>query len=256
MENAPILYLSGSKYPDNPEAAQRIRNWRNSAYLPLSHQDPWWTNNYFYEIVKKNPGYPDTLSAWYYPNMTAREKSSNDPARVAYRDDQSSLFSKYGATFVWTTFYELKMGFRSGAYFAPKSKENFTADRAPIIHLDSFDIEVGKENRLEAWFNAKGFDVFIPMIMGITGIKGYDFYRWLGYQPITERATTKDYPLFLTAQYFDSIEACEMYEQSPELASFKKAIENTFPAALRQSWNVSYRITSAVENTPISLRKK
>lgn len=208
-----------------------------------------------YKIAEDNSAYPDRLFLWHYENVRALDKSGTDPARIAFREDQESLSKKYGAIPIWRAGYELQMSFRNGACYSPAGKENTLTDRAPFIHLDAFDIAAGKEDRLEAWFNGRGYDMFIPIVMEIPGIKGYDFYKWLGDRPEMETAKEKDYPLYLSIQYFENAEAYNLYEKSPELAAFKKAIENTFPGSVTQRWSVSYLILSSIENTPMSLRE-
>ena len=165
MENAPIIFFTGTNYAPTPEGRERLANWQRETWLPIYYKDPWWTGVFGYDILQKNRQYPERFAAWFYENLDARDKSMNDPDRLALVKDQVSLYAKYGMEFMWQAVYTCIFGFRNGALFSPTGKEATLAGRAPIIYLPAVKLSPFLEDKYEEWFSHQGYEIYVPLLM-------------------------------------------------------------------------------------------
>lgn len=167
-----------------------------------------------------------------------------DPGRLALVKDQVSLFAKYGAEFVWRAIYKCVFGFRNGAVFSTTEREATLAGRAPIVYLTALKLSPFIENNYEEWFSHQGYNIYVPLLMKLTGIKGYDFFKLIRNRPELEIARERDYPAFLSLLYFDSPSALENYQKSAELAAMQSAIQAYFSGTLNVKWDVAYKLNT------------
>jgi len=244
MGNVPVIFIVGTNRAPTPEGRERIANWSKEAHRPLFMQDTWWSGMHDSLILEKNNQYPEHLSLWFYENLDARDKSLNDPGRLALVKDQVSLFEKYGAEFVWRAIYECVFGFRSGAIFSPMGKEATLAGRAPIIYLSALKLTTFIEKNYEEWFSHQAYETYIPLLMKLGGLRGYDFFRLVRNRPESELAREKDYPAFFSLLYFDDPASLEAYRKSAELAAMQSAIQAYFSGTLNVKWDVAYKLNT------------
>jgi hypothetical protein len=246
MENAPVIHLVGFELPTDPEARQRVRNWVENAHRPLMKKSPWWIEASGYKSISENKEYPDSLRIWHYASLGAYEKNMTDPNWRMAADDQNLLRAKYGQHTMWSGLYELKMSFRNGAVFTPAGKENTAANSAPIIYLSASNVSPFIKDKYEEWFSHWGYDIFLPLFMKLTGITGYDLYKFI---QIHNKSTTSpllanDYPAFISMLYFENLNAVDNYKKSRELAAFQKVMQADFSGALNTNWDVAYELES------------
>jgi hypothetical protein len=246
MENTPVISFTGFRLPDDTEAVKRVRDWVNAAHRPLRRQSPWWLDVHRYDIVKKNPAYPDRISVWHFNSLDDYEKNLIDPAWKAATDDERGLRTKYGYQTLWYPVYELQTSFRHGAVFYPAGKENLLAGSAQILFFSAFNLSPFLQDKFAEWFSRWGYAVFLPLFLKLPGLTGYDFYKFIKFEASYDDTGNleKDYPAFLSLLYFEDLNALENYRKSPELATFQKVLQADFSGALNTRWDVAYKLES------------
>ncbi|MFH0846653.1 MAG: hypothetical protein V1894_01150 [Chloroflexota bacterium] len=242
MENRPAMSFSGiSPTPGvDSETYSRFLNWMTEVYAPLHMTIPGRTGMDSYKIVTESPEYPSLLSLLHYKNIQAREASLTNPERIAVANELNAWIKRRVMVYVWVNPYELVKSFRN-KQFKEQSKGDTMIENAPILHIEGYRFRPGDQEKYANWLNDYASSSFVPLIMRLPGIKGYDFYENIGGKTLVE-AREWEYPDSLSALYFEDMVAFENYTKSPELLALKKGLLNTFPNGLNLRWYVQYQL--------------
>ncbi|MFC1981314.1 DUF4286 family protein [Chloroflexota bacterium] len=99
----------------------------------------------------------------------------------------------------------------------------------PIIHIVATQCQPEVQEKYRTWAD----EIHVPMLLKFNGIKGITRY-----ERITKNA---EYPLNLFIWEFDSQNAFEEYETSPELAAAREDVLATWKnGGLEPKWRVQY----------------
>jgi len=242
MENRPVMSFSGmSPAPGaDSEIYGRFVNWMTEVYAPLHMTVPGRTGMDMYKIVTANPEYPSLLGLLHYKNIQAREASITNPERIAVANELNAWIKRRVMVYVWVAPYELVKSFRS-EQANKQSKEDTMIENAPILHIEGYRFRQGDQEKYANWLNDYAFNSFVPLIIGLPRIKGYDCYKNIGSKTLVE-SSEWDYPDSVSALYFEDIAAFENYTKSRELLAFQKATLNVFPNGLNLKWYVQYQL--------------
>lgn len=243
MENAPVINLAGgSPAPGaDVETWNRYVKWTAEVYFPLlSMKVSGTTGVDRYRIVKESIEYPLIVSLIHFENPKFWEDSSKSPERIAYAGELTAWMKRRIIEMIWSAPYELVKSFRSEVS-GKVGSEDTRIDNAPIMHLEAYHLRPEDEEKYRQWLIDFGFNAFIPLLVRLSGLKGYDFYKNAGLNRIYEEREW-DYPLHVSILYFENIEAFENYTKSPELVAFQKVLRNVFPLGLNFKWYVQYQL--------------
>jgi len=241
MENAPLISIIGYNLP--PQIEEKYNNWTTEVYIPnLVKLTPIIEINR-YHIIKKNPSYPDYLAFWHQPNLEAVFAVRETQFFTDFTKDIIATFSK--VEWVWRSLYSLMRSFRN-LQGSMKQEDVTTIEDAPFILLEAYRFTLEEEEKYVEWFARYANRIYIPLLMKIPGVKGFDRYRYAGKSmtSITDRLATREsnYPSYLQIVYFENEKAYENYEKSPELASVKKAMKSDITDNIVPQWYVQYQL--------------
>jgi hypothetical protein len=201
---------------------------------------PGVTGSDRYHIVKENPAYPLNVTIRHFLSLNDWENSLKSQDRIAINSEMNSWVKRRVVDWIWSTSFQLLKSFRSEPA-RDDSKNDTKIENGPVMHLEAFHFRKEDEEKYSGWLNDYGFNAFIPLFIGLGGLKGYDCYRNTGRKGISELREW-DYPLFLSILYFENMASLENYEKSRELISYQKALRNVFPNGLSYKWYVQYTL--------------
>jgi hypothetical protein len=247
MENAPVFNISlVSRTPGaDPEVFARYQKWVVEVYLPMLIKVPEIIGIDRYHILKETLQYPAWGSTNHYPNRLAFENQLKNTVVITLQAELVAWVKRGIRDSVWSASYELVRSYRSGSSF-PVSNPDSRIDNAPIMSLEAFALSPEEEAPYFEWFNEYGGSIFLPLFMKMPGLKGYDWYQYLG-AGFGRSADTRvvNYPRYLSVLYFADIPAYDDFVNSQELASFLKAMRRVFPRGLDYRWYVQYQLTQS-----------
>lgn len=233
MENAPGINLIGSIL--RPDDKEKFLKWRTAAYMPLYKRVQGVKGWDTYLPVRERPEYPHMV--YVNHNANTRERAvPRSPEWSAIQKDLATTFP--GHRYLWNHIYQLIKSSRNDPSFR-QDNEDTRIENAPIMHLEAYQLTSEEGNDYHAWLTRWGYEVYIPVLMKLPGLKGYDCYQWSGIMPAVPVINT-EIPPYLSILYFENITAYENYEKSPELASLRRGIGSDFPRALSFKWYVQY----------------
>jgi len=243
MENAPTIRLIATR--TQPEYAERLHNWMTEVYYPLMITVPGYQRFDHYQILKVNPQYERTLGINYHANRSEMLKVRSDPKAIdVLRDINTTWASR--SEIVWFAAYQLIRNF-SGEETGSKESAVLSVEKAPIMHLEGYALSHNDEEKYETWFKKWGYELYVPWLMKLPGLKEYSLYRLINVELTglpdyykTKRAV--EYPLHLSILHFENVSAYERYEKSIELAGFREALKVPFPMGLDFKWYVQYQL--------------
>ncbi len=100
----------------------------------------------------------------------------------------------------------------------------------PVVNVVGIRCQPGQEKKFVKWYD----EVHVPMILKFKGMMKATRYE------IIKRADA--YPEYLGVFEFESEEAFEAYEKSPELAAAQAEMKQTWPnGGWERMWRVQYR---------------
>jgi hypothetical protein len=243
MENAPVINVGGASPAPGADIDvwNRYENWLCEVYLPLlTSKIPGATGADRYWIIKENPLYPSRITIRHFQNLKMSENSNKLPERIAVEEEMATWVKRHVIDYVWATSYILIKSFRSEPSDSPGVGDT-KIENAPIMHIESYRLRPEDEEKYVKWLNDYGFNVLIPLFVGLPGLKGYDCYKHTGLKGISE-VREWEYPPYLSIVYFENVEAFENYEKSRELVAYQKALRNVFPNGLNLRWYVEYQL--------------
>ena len=242
MESRPTIRIQALR--TQPEYRERLRNWALEVYYPLIITIPEYQGIDYFQTVKENPQYERTYTVFYYANRTDMIKARSNPKAIDISKDVATWVGR--SEVIWFAAYELVRNFRneetgSGGTFIPK------VENVSLIQLEGYSLSPNDEEKFITWFAKWSFELYIPWLMKLPGLKEYSFYRLIdiGLNGIPDFYKPKrpiEYPRYLSILYFDKIESCENYENSIELAGFREAMKVPFPMGLDFKWYVKYQL--------------
>lgn len=237
MENIPLIHLLGYNLP--PEIEEKYNNWSNEVYSPTLVKLTPINELERYRIIKRDSSYPDYFALWHFDNLEGYLFRQDAQFSSDLGKDIRATFNKM--EWVWRSTYYLMRSFRKEPPIAIE-KGVIKGDNPPVIHLEAFTSE--KPWEYGDWCVKYANRIYLPALMKIPGIRGYDRYRNAGIPlpPLTIQPVESNYPLFLQVVYFEDLQAFENYERSPELASFKKAMKSDLSETLVPQWYVQYKL--------------
>lgn len=99
----------------------------------------------------------------------------------------------------------------------------------PIIHIVATRCQPEDEEKFNRWYD----EIHIPLLLKFKGIKGVTRYKIIH--------ETEEYPKYLTIYKFESQNAYEAYETSPELAAAREEMRETWKGGgFEIKWRVQY----------------
>lgn len=195
-----------------------------------------------YLQVNKRLEYPDVVRIYHYENLGAIGTALASPEYNAIIKDVDATFPS--VRFLWQHGYMLLKSFRNEPSFRQDNAETMI-ENAPVMLLESYQLSPEEEKDYYAWLTRWGYEVYIPILMKLKGIKGYDCYRWAGIKP-TLNIKSAIFPQHLSILYFESIEAYEDYEKSPEVVALRRAVSYDFLKGLSPRWHAQYQLRRSV----------
>ena len=243
MENMPAINFAGTSPAPGTDIDvwDRYEKWYREVYLPLlTSKIPGATGADRYWITKQNCLFPSRVAVRHFQDLSAWENSNKVPERIAIEGDMANWIKRHVIDYVWSTSYVLIKNFRSETS-GPVSGRDTKIENAPFMHIESYRLQPEEEQKYVKWLNDYGFNVLIPLFVGLPGLKGYDCYKHTGLKGLTE-VREWEYPTYLSMIYFENIEAFENYEKSRELIAYHKALRNIFPNGLNLRWYVQYQL--------------
>ncbi len=242
MENRPAISFSGYRPAPgvDSDVYSRFQNWMTEVYTPLHMTIPGVTGIDQYVIVKENPEYPSVLHMRHFENIKIYEDSFTNPERIAVANELTAWIKRRVMVYVWACRFELIRSLRNERA-REQGKEDTKIENAPILHIEGYQFRKEDQEKYANWLNDYALSSFVPLIMRLPGIKGYDCYKNIAIKGLVE-AREWEYPDFISALYFEDMATFDNYSKSPELLAFQKAILNIFPNGLNLKWYVQYQL--------------
>ncbi len=238
MGNAPVIRITGLKVQD--EYIERFGNWANHVYYPHMLESQWIAGNERYQIVKESPDYVRNIGVSYHQNRRALEQWYRDKGVLPILEDLKTWGNR--GTWVWEAAYQLLKIFRNDSPM--DAKELLRVDQATIMHLEGFWLSAAEEEKYQLWFTKWGYEVYIPLLMKLPGLKQYNYYKIIDFEfPEWQKVSEPNvHPIYLSILHFDDVKAFENYEKSLEHYALKGALKTLFPRGLDYKWYVQYRV--------------
>ena len=113
----------------------------------------------------------------------------------------------------------------------------------PVIHVVGLEYRPEAEEEFNRWFD----DVHVPMMLkcpGVIGITRYELVTEGGVQShdLKDKGAEVEYPKALAIMEFESVEAVQRYESSPERAEALEETKETWKdGGMSVKWRVQYQ---------------
>ncbi len=242
MENRPTITIQAIRV--KPEYDERHRKWRIEVYHPLLMTVPEYKGIDSYQVVKENPQYQRYLQINYYANRDDLLKSRSNPKLIDVTRDFNTTWASR-SEMIWYAAYEQIRDFRNEEANA-RETTLLKVEKTPIMQIEGYSLSPDDREKYETWFAKWGYELYIPLLMRLPGLKEYSWYRSthveLSELPAYKTKRPVEYPPFLSILHFENIEAYENYEKSIELAGFRDAMRNILPGGLDFKWYVHYQL--------------
>ena len=246
MENAPIMTLNGiSCYPGTPSKVwEKFFKWALEVYMPLEMRVPQRRQIDLYQIVHDTPLFPSLLVLFHYEKHADWENARKS-REAKFITSEFDKWTKEGITdYTWSAVYELVKGYRSDRSVSEEHTDT-RIKNAPFLHVEAYKFTAEDSEKYNKWFTDYSSDVFLPLLMNQAGLKGYDYFKYVGLSINYEKLIEKDYPTYVSVNYFEDIKDFENFENSKELAACKKTLRSIFPNGLRYQWYVQYHLVKS-----------
>jgi len=245
MGNAPVITVSAeSPAPGaDSEVYERYRKWTLEVYGPLTLKIPEALGIDHYKIVKENPEYPFAVNLVHYKNVKDWSAFAPSAEGTAIMKELRSWEERGIVEFIWHPAYSLVKSFRSNSS-SPNRQDTTIIDNAPIMYFEAYRTSPEEQGKYHKWFTDYGCNLFMPLLMKLPGLMGYDWYEDTGLrrrQDIREL----EYPKYLSVIYFENLKAYEDYIKSPEFIALQKSMRSIFPRGLNYKWHVQYQLVKS-----------
>jgi len=245
MENRPIItIMADSPTPGaDSEVYERYLKWAREVYAPIVIGISEVVGLENYKIVKDNREYPLEVSITHYQNIRGWSAFTPSSSGTAIIKEFRSWEERGILEMIWYPAYALLKSFRSNSS-SPNWQETTMIDKAPIIYLEAYRTSPEEQEKYYKWFSEFGCNLFMPLILKLPGLMGYDWYEDTGLRRRQDIRDT-EYPKYLSIIYFENFEAYENYEKSPELVALQKSMRSVFPHGLNLKWQVQYQLVKS-----------
>lgn len=238
MANSPVIMIVGHKV--KPEHRERFGKWVMEVYYPLFMKFPQLGAIDRYETINETVAYPKNVTIHQYKDFESSDEFVRSSVYTSIMQDQKTTFVDTGRMgWHWRALYELMKSFKTATTSAPNNQ----SENGPVVHFEAYRLFPDEEDRYSDWIGKWGFEFYIPALMRLSGIKKYNFYKLLDYKfpESLQPKGTGIHPAYLSALYFDSLEAYQNYEKSIELAAMRQALKEHFDRELELKWSVQYQ---------------
>ena len=202
MENAPVITLNtGSCYPGaDSEAYERFLKWWQEVYGQVSMRVPQRRQVDMYKIVRESLLFPSFMFIFHYENYTSWVDGRKNPEAQSISNEIRSWMNRRILDYMWSAIYQLVHSYRSDS---PSSKEqpDTRIENAPFLHLEAYRFTMEDSEKYNKWFIDYCSNVFIPLFLKQEGLKGYDYYKYVGVS-VFHNVFEKEYPIYFSAIYF------------------------------------------------------
>jgi hypothetical protein len=185
------------------------------------------------------------LQIFHYEDSAGLEVAQKSPE---YSSEYNSLASEFSSwmkrgvlDFTWSAVYELLKSYRSESSNSEDQMDT-RIENAPFLHLEAYRLTVEDSEKYNKWFIDYCSNIFIPLFVRQSGLKGYDYFEYLRISVFNLQV---EYPTYLSAIYFDSISDFENFEKSKELEVCRKTLRDIFPHGLKYEWYIQYQLTQS-----------
>jgi hypothetical protein len=241
MENIPLISLVGFNYRfESAERRERYFKWSEAVYIPFRLKNPGMMEYSRYQIIEKNPDYPEGLTLQHFTNQTAYNFRLQNPENV---DVTRDMRTGWGTEWLWYGLYRLLKTARRDTALPGKPNAATQIVNAPLLHIETLDLDPKEYDKYARWFNNSGAEIFASLFMETTGMMGWDFCEFTGVtdEKYPDLFKVKTYPKYLLLSYFPSPEDFAGFEKSPSLAAFKRAVKQILPEGVFYKWYVQYQ---------------
>jgi hypothetical protein len=176
----------------------------------------------------------------HYESLASQQQTYTNQDQLAIQADSHSWNTRNVMEGIWSAVFQLVKGFRNEP-MTTLAKPDTRIQNAPILHLEGYRVSPNDQEKYNKWFGEYGMNIFVPLYLKQSGVKGYDYYRFIGMRQ-GSNAREIDYPAYLSVIYFENLEAFTKYEKSPELVTFQRTLRNTFPRGFNYWWYIEYRL--------------
>jgi heme-degrading monooxygenase HmoA len=156
---------------------------------------------------------------------------------IAVVKDLETTWPQYGRERIWNAVYQPILIYRNSLDDVPTDMNS--QKEAPVLNVNAFNFPTIEWEKFNAWFGEYGRPVFLPLFQAVHGLKEYRCYKWTG---VTRPAKVKEYPIFLTISFFETLRACENFTMGPEFNVFQAAVKLGLPRGFSSQWNVPYEL--------------
>jgi len=216
------------------EKRERYFKWSEAVYVPFRMKNPGLMEYSRYEILKKNPDYPENIAIQHYLNQNAYDFRVNSQQDT---DVTRDMRTGWGTEWIWGSILRLMKSARRDTAIVGRSRTTQIIN-APLMHIETLNIEIAEYDRYAAWFTTTGCEVFIPLLLETTKLMGWDLYEWTR-NPLDEYKV-KTYPKYISFLYFQGIEDFNDFERSPALKALKTMLKQILPGGITYKWYVEY----------------
>lgn len=244
MENAPIIGFAGLKFRSS-EDHERLGGWVQEAYMPIIEKTGLVAGIDRFQIIKESPAYPDFVTFYSFDDIRVMRSFWSHKDSEAISRDMETTFAGKCKWFSNALYRRVRQ--------SKKTQENLNRDitvldstHAQVISIEAYELPYPGKIRYEAWFEEYGYDVFLPLISNLQGVKAYGHYQIIdaGFLPIN-MGPVPEQPAYLTVASFENRKAYQDYEKSKELAAFRAALKSEFSGNLELKWYVQYQLTKS-----------
>jgi hypothetical protein len=250
MENAPVITVAGRTVP--PALEEKFNMWLGGAYNPLWMKMPGMQGIDDYKIVKKTLELPEQFEI-YHNGLDFDSRKKLVPADRGNQDIARDMRITFkSVVWFWLNVYELMGSFRN-SYGSVETKEETIVAEAPVIHVEGYKLPTSEHGKFDNWFNVWASRIYIPLLLKISGVKAANFFRLRDYQsPLYAWAhfIESDMPPFISVTYFENAASLDGFNQSVELAAFRRSLEVEFSGNLKTVWNTEYQLFSSHRPQP------
>jgi hypothetical protein len=243
MENTRVISLSCQTcYPNaSPEVWERFLKWQQEVYTPVQLKAPERKQVDRYQIVRESPLFPSNLGILHYENYAGWEAGRKNPETNSISSEYISWMKRRIVDVAWSAVYQLVKSYRNQSSNSEEQQDT-RIENAPFLHLEAYRLTTEDSEKYNKWFIEYCSHVFIPLFMKQSGFKGYDYFKFVSIAVNYDNLLEKEYPIYLSAVYFENIKAFENFEKSNELAVCKNTLRDIFPKGLNYKWYVQYQL--------------
>jgi hypothetical protein len=250
MGNGQVICLAGKTVP--PALEEKFNMWLQGAYNPLFLKVPGMKGIDDYTIVKRAFESPGQLEIYHNGLDLERYKKSVPTFRPNQDIARDSSVTFKSIIWFYLNVYELMGCFRHNQGTVER-KDDTVVDDAPVIHLEGYKVAASEQDRFDDWFNVLSSRIYIPLLLKIPGVKASNFFRLTDYRsPLYTWAhfIESDMPPYISITYFENENSVETFNQSVELAAFRRSLHVEFTGKLQTVWNTEYRLFSSHRPPP------